>query len=62
MRGGKGQIIQKHKLSELSSNQGRKSCNALVQALKEIRRCLTPQDGTFIMVDPFRRKGETLGI
>lgn len=33
---------------------------AAMQALKEIRRCLTPDEGTFIMVDPFRQKGETL--
>lgn len=31
-----------------------------LQALKEIHRCLSPSDGVFLMVDPFRRKGETV--
>ena len=30
------------------------------QALKEIHRILVPDTGIFIMVDPFRRKGESL--
>ena len=31
-----------------------------LQALKEIHRCLVPGSGVFVMVDPFRREGETL--